>query len=451
MSIRWLKNISSIARRYRHLTVFILALSLATASQGYSVLSHEAIIDSAWEVAIKPLLRARFPDATGEEMKEAHSYAYGGSVVQDLGYYPFGSKFFSNLVHYVRSGDFIEALLRDARDLDGTAFALGAMAHYAADNMGHSMGVNLAVPLLYPRLERKYGKVVTYEDNPGAHLKTEFGFDVLEVANNRYAPDAYHDHIGFQVEQPLLEQAFQETYALDLKKVFSDYDLAIGTYRWGVSSVIPKMTKVAWQIKKDEIQKGTPGITKREFLFHLSRASYNKRWREKYKRPGLGTRIIAFLIELMPKIGPFRTLAFRTPTPAAEQLFMASFNDSLRDYEQLLQAERATGSVALPNDNFDTGSVTKPGGYSLADETYAEWLDRLAANQFAGVTPEVRQAILEYYTDMSAPFSDRRNKKQWAQVVDEINQLKTYDPSKIPAAAASHAPPQLQHPQAPQP
>ena len=64
-------------------------------------------------------------------------------------------------------------------------------------------------------LKKKYGDVVTYEQNPLAHVKTEFGFDVLEVAKQRYAPDSYHDFIGFEVDAPLLEQAFRETYGLD--------------------------------------------------------------------------------------------------------------------------------------------------------------------------------------------------------------------------------------------
>src|SRR6266852_9274685 len=161
-------------------------------ASAYSVLSHEAIIDSAWDGNIKPLLLKRFPEATPDELREAHGYAYGGAIIQDMGYYPHGSRFFSQLTHYVRSGDFVAALLRGAQDINEYAFALGALAHFVADNEGHSRSVNRAVPLLYPELKKKYGDVVTYEKNPLAHVKTEFGFDVLEVAKERYAPDAYH-------------------------------------------------------------------------------------------------------------------------------------------------------------------------------------------------------------------------------------------------------------------
>jgi Zinc dependent phospholipase C len=244
----------------------------------YSVLSHEAIIDSAWATDIRPLLLKRFPDATHEQLKEAHGYAYGGAIIQDLGYYPHGNHFFSDLTHYVRSGDFVLALLRDSKDLNDLAFALGALAHYPADNDGHRVATNRSVPLLYPKLEKKYGDNVTYEQDPLAHINTEFGFDVLEVARGRYASDNYHDFIGFGIAVPLLEQAFQETYGLELKKVLTDEDRVFGSYRHDVSQLIPKATRVAWSLKKDEIQKDQLSMTREKFLFNLSRASYQKRW-----------------------------------------------------------------------------------------------------------------------------------------------------------------------------
>ena len=187
------------------IVALILSLGWPSETAAYAVLAHEAIIDSVWDTNIRPLLLKRFPSATVEEIKQAHGYAYGGAIIQDMGYYPHGSFFFSDLTHYVRSGDFILALLRDSKDLDGYAFALGALAHYAADSNGHPVGTNRAVPLLYSKLKKKYGDSVTYEQDKLAHVKTEFGFDVLEVARGRYAPDSYHDFIGFGVSVPLLE------------------------------------------------------------------------------------------------------------------------------------------------------------------------------------------------------------------------------------------------------
>ena len=306
-------------RASRTKTVGFLALLLLfafpTCGGAYSVLSHEAIIDAVWSTHIRPLLLKRFPHATPEELRQAHAYAYGGAIIQDMGYYPYGDKFFSQLTHYVRSGDFIQALLRNAQDLNEYAFAIGSISHYAADNEGHRLAVNRVVPLLYPELKKKYGDVVTYEDNPLAHVKTEFAFDVLEVAKGRYAPDAYHDFIGFEVAKSLLERAFLETYGLELHAVLKHEDEAIGSYRHDISSVIPKATMIAWQIKQDEIQRDLPGKTRKEFLFNVSRASYEKRWGKTYRRPNFGEKVAAFLFRLIPKIGPLKLLAFRTPTP----------------------------------------------------------------------------------------------------------------------------------------
>src|SRR6202166_4137856 len=251
-------------RVFATIVALVLALGCPSETAAYAVLAHEAIIDSAWDANIRPLLLKRFPNATGEELKEAHGYAYGGAIIQDMGYYPHGSHFFSDLTHYVRSGDFILALLRDAKDLDGYAFALGALSHYASDNEGHLIGVNRAVPALYPKLKKKYGDSVSYEKDPLAHVKAEFEFDVLEIAQGRYAPDSYHDFIGFGVSVPLLEQAFQETYGLDLKTVLTDEEKVLESYRHDVSQLLPKATRIAWSLKKDEIMKDQPSMTKKK-------------------------------------------------------------------------------------------------------------------------------------------------------------------------------------------
>jgi hypothetical protein len=428
-------NFSGLLKTRTIVCCIILLLVAPPPAGAYSVLAHEAIVDSAWDEAIKPLLLERFPQATPEDLKTAHGYAYGGCVIQDMGYYPFGNKLFSDLVHYVRSGDFVAALLRDSQDLNEYAFALGALAHYAADNEGHRTGTNLAVPLLYPKLRSKYGASVTYDENPLAHLKTEFGFDVLQVAKGRYASDAYRDRIGFQVSKDLLTRAFQETYSLDLNSVLSNYDLAIASYRRGVSQLIPEATKIAWRNKKDEIQQGTPGITRTAFLYRVSRSNYEKQWPGKYQTPGFGTRLLGFMLELIPKVGPFRDLAFKIPTPDAEKLFVASFSNALQNYMQLAKQQRAPGQAILTNDNFDTGTITAPGQYPLADKTYADLLDRLQKNNFASLSPELRTALLTYYGDLSAPFATKKDRKEWAKVVRNVNQLKASPPAGEPLAA----------------
>jgi hypothetical protein len=402
----------------------------------YSVLSHEAIIDSAWDTNIKPLLLKRFPGSTDDELREAHGYAYGGAIIQDMGYYPHGSKFFSDLAHYVRSGDFIIILLRDSKDLNEYAFALGALAHYAADNDGHRLGTNRAVPILYPKLKKKHGDFVTYEDDPLAHVKTEFGFDVLEVAKQRYAPESYHDFVGFQVAAPLLEQAFRETYGLDLKKVLQNEDKVIGSYRRDVSKLIPRATRVAWSLKEKEIKSDVPGITRRKFLYNLSRSSFEREWGKDYQPPSFWDRFLALLYRILPKFGPLRVLQLKTPTPETERMFEASFNATLDRYRKLLKAEDER-RLNLPNDNFDVGEPTPAGKYRLNDETHAKLLNRLADQSFTDVTPELRAELLDFFSDPNAPYAIKRKPKEWSRVEAELQQLKSTKPQPVSAEAIS--------------
>jgi hypothetical protein len=413
----------------------LFCLACPMPSGAYSIMAHEAIIDAAWDISIRRLLLDRFPSATPEELKQAHAYAYGGAIIQDLGYYPHGSHFFSDLTHYCRSGDFILALLRDSQDLNGYAFALGALSHYAADNDGHKIGTNPSVPILYPKLNKKFGNFVTYEQDPLAHVKTEFGFDVLEVARQRYAPDSYHDFIGFEVAAPLLEQAFHETYGLELKSVLSEEGKAIGSYRRDVSTLIPKATRIAWTLKKDDILRDQPSLTKRKFLYNLSRASYEKNWGKDYQKPTLFERFAAFLYKLLPKFGPLKVLQLRTPTPQTERMFEASFNAALDRYKVLLEQAKARTTPDVPNDNFDTGAVTPPGVYYMNDDVHAKLLQALAKQNFVGITPELRADLLQFYSDPNAPYATRRKPKDWTKLQVALQQLKNTPPAPVTAEA----------------
>jgi hypothetical protein len=403
----------------------------------YSVLSHEAIIDSAWDTNIKPVLLKRFPDATKEELREAHGYAYGGAIIQDMGYYPHGSMFFSDLAHYVRSGDFVVAMLRDSKDLNEYAFALGALAHYAADTDGHRLGTNRAVPVLYPKLKKKHGDSVTYEDDPLAHVKTEFGFDVLEVAKERYAPDSYHDFIGFQVAAPLLEEAFRETYGLDLKEVLANEDKVLGSYRRDVSRLIPRATRIAWTLKKNEIQKDVPGITRKKFLYNLSRSSYEHQWGKDYQRPTFWDHVLAVLYKILPKFGPLRVLQLKTPTPETERMFQASFNATMDRYRNLLK-EVGEDRLKLLNNNFDVGVATGPGEYRMNDDAHAELLQKLAEKNFAGMSPGLRNELLAFYADLNAPYTTKRKPEKWSKVEADLRKLKTFN-AELESAEAKPA------------
>jgi hypothetical protein len=388
---------------------------------GYSVLTHEAVVDAAWKDSIEPVLLSRFPNATQEELLEAHAYAYGGAIIQDLGYYPFGNRFFSDLTHYVRSGDFVLALIKESSNLNEYAFALGALSHYAADSWGHELATNRAVAILYPGLAVKYGPVVTYQEKPSAHTKVEYGFDVDQVAEGNYAPAAYHDFVGFEVSKPVLERAFAKTYYLEMSSVFFSEDMAIGSYRHAASSVIPRMTKVAWHLKRDEIQNGHPSETKTQFIYHMSKSEYRKDWGNVYEKPGFSAQLKAFFLRIVPKIGPFSGLAFHPPTPGVEQLYMNSVNEALEHYRALLLAQQE-GRLELPNDNLDTGSLSTAASYRLTDDTYATLLAKTSDKP---ISDALRCDLLSYYADLGKPFATKRNSKAWHQLIHELNTLQS--------------------------
>ena len=377
--------------------VAILAMLVPAPAPAYSVLTHEATIDALWDIAIQPLLLTRFPNTTAAALDEARAYAYGGSVIHDLGYYPFGSKFFSNLLHYARSGDFVESLIRNARDVNDYAFALGALGHYASDNSGHPIAVNRSVPLMYPKLRAKFGDDVTYAESPKHHVLVEFSFDVLHVASGAFAPEAFHRFIGFKVAEAVLERAFLETYALDMGDQFLDRSLAIGTFRYAAGKAIPEMTKVAWKNKREQIEKLTPGVTQATFVFNLSRRQYERDFGRDYARPGGFARVIGFLTRLVPKFGPFRALAFKVPTPQAEKMFLESFARTKERYSLELSAVKA-GRLAFANTNFDVGQPLPRGRYPLEDDTYDALLKKLVEGKGkTPISPGLRADLVDHF------------------------------------------------------
>jgi hypothetical protein len=216
------------------------------------------------------------------------------------------------------------------------------------------------------------------------------------VSKNRYAPEQYHDFIGFQVSQPLLERVFPVVYGLDLKDVLSNEDMAVGSYRYFISSLIPKMTQVALQVHGKDMMRETPNLARQKFLYRLSRSDYDREWGKTYTKPGLGTRILSTLLRFVPKVGPFKGLGFNNPTPKTEDLYIKSINTTTDHYRALLQEVRA-GKLVLPDRDLDDGNVTKAGEYSLADESYANLLAKLSAHNFDRTSTQLRDNILAFY------------------------------------------------------
>jgi hypothetical protein len=413
------KEVKFLAIHAMVLALFVC--SLPAPLPAYSVLTHEQVVDFLWHSDIVKLLRERYPDITPEQLREAHAYAYGGSLIQDMGYYPGGNKFFSDLVHYVRSGDFVIEMVHQAQNPDELAFALGALAHYVSDTNGHPT-VNRAVPIEFPKLRKKFGDVITYSDDPPSHIQTEFGFDVLEVAKQRYTSQAYHDFIGFEVSRPVLDRAFFATYGLELNRVLSDEDRAIGSYRHAVSVWLPRLTQTALITKKDELQ-AIPNFNAKAFRYTLKRAQYEKEWGKNYYHPGFFAKVLAVLIKILPKVGPLRVIDPKPPTPQTEKMYIASVERTVSAYRKAL-AMTEEKQFTLVDDDLDTGNLTTPGEYKLADRAYARLLKELARKDFVGASPALRQNIVGFYSDLNRPFYTKQHKGDWQHLLENLDELK---------------------------
>jgi len=524
-----------------------LALPTAQPARAYSVMTHEEVVDMAWLPHMVPLLRARFPSLTDDQIREAHAFAYGGCILQDLGYYPKGSKFFSDLTHYVRSGDFVQALLDDATTPDEFAFAMGALAHYTSDETGHPY-VNQVTAQEFPKLAHRYGKVVTYEESPTDHLRTEFGFDVVGVSRGKYAQEDYRNFIGFEVAKPLLERAFEETYGLKLTDVIHSPDSSIGSARWAVHSLIPKITKVALLSYHDNIEHVNPGFDRKKFVYRMNRTEYEKAWGKEYKKPGFGSHLLAVIINILPKVGPLKALDLKLPNGDQQTLYIKSVNETVdrlnarldkirsvttpvpvpvvaqsngkrpdagtatADKEtqeaanakgeagnggaviatsaavaaaapppvEVAQSAKADKAVAtdhpatptlqaaasaaqagadpasagaaiaqplgdvpltLTSIDLDTGKTTAPGEYGLADKTYAELLEKIAALPATPTDGLLRKDLLLYFgAEQAAKNSLNKKPKEWAKVQAALAQLKA-TPTAAPKTAHTATPP----------
>jgi hypothetical protein len=386
----------------------------------YSVLTHEELIDLAWNDSIRPLLLARFPGATNAQLREAHAYAYGGCAIQDMGYYPFGNKFFSDLAHYVRTGDFIIWLLRSASTINEYAFAVGALSHYLGDSIGHLEAVNPATGVEFPKLRRKFGRVVTYGDSPHGHIRTEFAFDVDELTDEAFAPPAYLRSIGFQVPRKFLERAFLNTYGFDVHELLGEARPALRSYQTSVRSFIPAFAEAEVVLHRHQFPPHPNSDDYRIFAERVARTNYERRWKQTFKGPGFKAHLLAIVVFIVPKIGAASDLAIKIPTPDTEEWYLRSVNhtvDVLRGSLDKLKADFET-PLALANIDLDTGDRVKRGDYPLTDETYLRLLKRITSKPERVVPRDLKKNILAFYAGAATGTGERPEVAQELQVLE---------------------------------
>lgn len=403
--------------------VVAVTLFLPRPSCAYSVQTHEHLIDLAWKLSIEPLLRKRFPAITDAQLHEAHAYAYGGCAIQDLGYYPFVNAFFSDLTHYVRSGDFVRSLLRNAQTPDELAFAIGALSHYIGDSVGHSEAVNPSVALEFPKLRERYGAAVSYEEDPHAHVRTEFAFDINQAHKHRFAPSGYLHHVGLEVPHPLLVRAFYETYGLDFARIVGRKRPTLRTYRWAVRRFLPHIAYAEALLHGNSFPPDTLTESFQRFEHELLQADAENGWSQYKQKSGVGTYVMAGLIYILPKAGSLSMLAIRGPSSGTEDSYVASVDSTIDALRQVL-ASIDTGSTELPNRDLDTGRRVEPGSYHLTDKTYAKLLEKITENTSKLIPANLKRDVLAYYADPNAPISTKENPEKWARVQAQLAALR---------------------------
>ncbi|MEO6540249.1 MAG: zinc dependent phospholipase C family protein, partial [Ferruginibacter sp.] len=312
-------------------------------------------------------------------------------------------------------------------DVNEYAFALGFLCHYMSDKYGHFIATNPSVPIVYPKMMKKYGSMVTYEQDHISHRRVEFAFDVLQTAKGNYASEAYHDFIGFNVSRSLMERAFSKTYGLNINDVFGNFSLAIETFRWSVKSLFPGLTRAAWATKKKDILKVQPTATSRSFNYRMSRENYFDEFGKKQQRPGFFSNVFAWVIRILPRVGLFRSLKIKAPGPEAEKLFIRSFDTVLLHCSAAMKT-LYTADLRLANIDFDTGNETVPGEYNMADVNYGNLLLKLSENKFELLTEPLKQNILDFYSHPNAVIVAKKDAKEWEKISLALEQLRVLQP-----------------------
>jgi hypothetical protein len=192
-----------------------------------------------------------------------------------------------------------------------------------------------------------------------------------------------------------------------------------------VAKVIPEMTEVAMATHRPEIGHEPSDKAKQEFVYHLSHADYEKQFGNKYRRPGIFARILAFLLKLIP-FGPAKVLGYHNPTPQAEDHYFRSMDRAMDQYHQLLRQVKAD-NLQFPNRNFDTGELTRAGDYALCDRTYVAYVFRLREDKFRHLTPSVKADVLAYFRQ-GLPANGSIKNKDWKKLNAMLLELQKEPP-----------------------
>ena len=431
--------------RFRGLFFFFVLL-LPIHLHGYSLLTHEQMIDLTWHNAIVPLLLSHFPTMTQAEIDQARAFAYGGCVIQDIGYYPVGDENFSNLTHYVRTGDFVVSLFRNAHTPNELAFAIGALAHYVGDTIGHPEATNIAVPVEFPALGAEYGGNVNYAEGRHQHVQVEFAFDIDEVVHHRVAPMHYMRHIGIKVSMRQLALAYYQTYGVtDDFKRFRRKRVNIPAYRFATRTFIPQIAYAEALLHHKHEPNEPQSKERANYNAAVANMATTDDWHRYRHHAGIGTYLLAGIIFIVPKVGALKLVAIKGPSEKTEEEFLHSVVLSTAEFRRDLVRFTVPGSTSsgtrprslnqrhpLPNRDLDTGKVVQPGGYPLTDSTYADLLHQITNDPKQQIPPGIKAEIQAYYANADSPITTKKDEAAWKQVQTDLATLATMATSNEP-------------------
>jgi hypothetical protein len=69
----------------------------------------------------------------------------------------------------------------------------------------------------------------------------------------------------------------------------------------------------------------------------------------------------------------------------------------------------ARTDLVVPNCDLDSGNITKAAEYSFTDDTYATLLAQLSDQKFDRTSPQLRDNILQFYSDLSASIATKKD------------------------------------------
>ena len=133
----------------------------------------------------------------GDDVVEA---LYCGALAPDMGMLPGSDRLFTDLAHYLKTGELARCLVSKANSAIETAYAWGWVTHVLADAG------------LHPAINRASGDH-SWAESPTSHMRVEFGLDFQRLGDQ---PSLGGARVRSTPGPSLLASAYMEVYGLQV-------------------------------------------------------------------------------------------------------------------------------------------------------------------------------------------------------------------------------------------